>query len=233
MKYLKFIVLTLLIMGNGSVLLAQDYTVNKKVQRINNAKYEGFSISINGPLDKVTDQVYRYVKNTSKIRRKRNYFSIAEFSMRDIALDSTIVFLKFDEKENTTSVWMCIKSLNLEDDRKVEIENALNNELVLIARSYYVHEQEIKIKQSETAAQVISKKQQGLINENTSLTSALKSAEDRKIELETLLEENMFTIEVLKQKLIDNKFNQDSTYLDLLKINRVIEGQKKKLKEID
>lgn len=233
MKLIRFINLSLLIIGSSSVLLAQDYTVNEKVQRINNAKYEGFSISINGPFDKVTDQVYRYVKNTGKIRRKRNYYSIAEFSMRDIALDSTLIFLKFDEKESITSVWMGIKSLNLEDDGKVEIENALNNELVLIARNYYVHEQEIKIKQSEAASQVISKKQQGLINENTSLTSALKSAENRKIELETLLEESKFTIEVLKQKLIDNKFNQDSTYLDLLKINRVIEGQKQKLKEID
>ena len=233
MKTQRFLALVILISICNSALLAQDYTISKKTQRINDTKYEGFSISVKGSFAKVTEQIYSYLKGKSKIRRKRNYYSIAEFNLEKITLDSTIIYVRIDEKETASLVWMGIKPRALEEDRIIEIEDALQEELVLMARSYYVHEQEIKIKQAETAAQIISKKQQKLINENISLTKDLQEAEERKIELDNFLEENKLSIVVLKQKLINNKFNQDSTYIDLQKINRVIKNQKQKLKEID
>ena len=234
MKLQRLIILVLFISGFSTALLAQDYSITKKTQRINNTKYEGFSINILDPIDKVTEQVYSYLKENSKIRRKRDHYSVSEFKMDKIQLDSTVVYLKVIEKEaNSTAVWMGAKPNGLDEERIAKIENGLNNELVLMARNYYVHEQEIKINQAEDAAQVISKKQQDLINEKVSLEEDLTSAEDRKIELDALLESNRLTIASLKQKLIDNKFSQDSTYLDLQKVNRVIEGQKQKLKEIE
>lgn len=234
MKLQRLIILVLFISGFSTSLLAQDYSIIKKTQRINNTKYEGFAILVNGSFEKVSEQIYAYLKPISKIRRKRDHYSISEYKMDKIQLDSTLVYLKLIEKEsNHTSVWMGAKANGLSEERIAEIENGLNAELIFMARDYYVHEQEIKINQAEAAAQVISKKQQALINEKVSLEEDLVSAEDRKIELDALLESNRLTIASLKQKLIDNKFNQDSTYLDLQKVNRVIEGQKKKLKEID
>ncbi len=233
MKIQRIIIIALLISSFSITLLAQDYAISKKALRINNTKYNGFSIKVNGPLDKVTEQMYSYLKATSKIRRKRNYYSISEFKMDKIQLDSTVIYLRIDEKESVSQVWLAIKTADLEEERITEIEDELKEELVLMARSYYVHEQEIKIKQAEAAAQVISKKQQSLINQNLSLKADFESAEQRKIELDALLESNSLMIASLKQQLIDNKFNQDSTYLDLQKVNRVIEGQKQKLKEIE
>lgn len=233
MKLHQFPTLLLLILGISTSLFAQDYTVNKKSQRINNTKYEGYNIVVIGPLDKVTEQLYSYLKEKSKIRRKRNHYSITELKMESLALDSTLIYLKIDERGTSTNVWMAIQTKGLEEERTAKIEAALQEEMVLMARSYYVHEQEVKIKQSEAAAQVISKQQQSLIDENQAISHALTAAEARKIELEELLNQNKLTIEVLKQKLIDNKLQQDSTYLDLQKVNSVIEGQKQKLKEID
>ena len=222
----------LFIVGFHSVS-AQDYTINQKVQRINDTKYEGYSITIAGPIEKVTDQVYTNLKDNSKIRRKRNHYSISEFQMDKMKLDSTIIYLKTDEKGQSTLVWLGIKTFGIEKERATQINEALQKELVVIARSYYVFQQELKIKEAETAAQIISKKQQFLLDEKIELTTTLDEAEKRKIELSNLLEENRLGIEVLKQKIIDNKFSQDSIYLDLQKVNRVIDGQKQKLKEID
>lgn len=232
MNFQRITLSVILMVGFHSVL-SQDYTVNQKAQRINDTKYDGYVISIIGPLEKVSEQVYDNLRDNSKIRRKRNHYSISEFQMNKINLDSTIIYLKINENAQSTLVWLGIKTFGLEKEREAEINEALQKELVLIARSYYVHQQELKIKEAETAAQIISKKQQNLIEEKTELSNNLEVAEARKIELDNLLEENLLAIEVLKQKLIDNKFNQDSTYLDLQKVNRVIEGQKQKLKEID
>jgi len=231
--YQRLISLAFLIIGGYSQTIAQDYSVKAKTQRINDTKYSGFSISVDGTLSKVTDQTYTYLKAKSKLRRKRNYYSIAALQLDKIKLDSTIVYLKIDDKFPQTAIWVGIKTAGLEQDRIDNIEKNLQKELVHIARSYYVHEQELKILEAETAAQIISKNQQLLISSHAKLTSDLTEAEARKIELEELLKTNELDIGVLKQKLIDNKIAQDSIYLDLQKVNRVIEGQKQKLKEID
>jgi len=233
MMYQRLFIVSILIIGSYHQVLGQDYTVNAKTQRINDTKYNGFSINVNGSLSKVTDQTYTYLKANSKLRRKRNYYSVAELKMDKIQLDSTIIYLKIDDNSPQTAIWLGIKTTGLEQPKANKIEKALQKELVKVARSYYVHQQELKIIEAETAAQVISKTQQLLINERVKFTANLETAEARKIELEEFLKTNQLDIEVLKQKLIDNKFAQDSIYLDLQKVNRVVEGQKQKLKEID
>lgn len=231
--YQRLIILALFIIGSYTQTIAQNYTVNSKAQRINDTKYNGFSIKINGSLSKVTDQTYTYLKGKSKLRRKRNYYSVVELKLDGIQLDSTIIYLKIDDKSPQTAIWLGIKTFGLEKEMVSQIESDLKKELVHIARSYYVHEQELQIIEAETAAQIISKNQQLLIEENVKLTSNLEAKEMRKIELQKLLETNRLDIEVLKQKLIDNKFGQDSVYIDLQKVIKVIDVQKQKLKEID
>lgn len=227
---IAFIIFSL---ASSSFAQAQNYTVTEKSQRINDTKYEGFYIKILGPIEKVTNQMYGYLKGTSKIRRKRNHYSILELKMDKLALDSTVIYLKLNEKENNCNVWMGIKTFGLKKERVSDIESAIQHELVLMARSYYVHQQELKILEAQTAAEVVSKTQQSLIDEKAKLATGLEEKEARKIELEELLKTNTLNIEVLKQKLIDNKFAQDSIYIDIQKVNKVIEIQKQKLKEID
>lgn len=94
-------------------------------------------------------------------------------------------------------------------------------------------QQELKIQEAEAAAQVISKRQQSLIEEHGSLTKELTDAEARKIELENMLEANKLKIASLKQRLIDNKAEQDTTYIDLQKVNSVIKDHKEALKRIN
>ncbi len=231
--YQRFITLAFIIIGGYTQTMAQDYSVSAKKQRINDIKYSGYSIKINGSISEVTDQTYSYLKKKAKLRRKRNYYSVAELKMENIRLDSTVIYLKIDDKSPQTTVWLGVATSGLEQEIINTVDEAIQKELVHIARSYYVHQQELKILEAETAAQVISKNQQSLMDEKVKLTSNLETAEARKIELEGLLESNRLDIEVLKQKIINNKFAQDSVYLDLQKVNKVIEGQKQKLKEID
>jgi len=232
-KKLNPFLILFLTVGVSYFSSAQDYSISQKDLRINNVKYDGFSINVNGPFEKVSDQVFNYLKEISKIRRKRNYYSVTELQMDNLKLDSTEVFVRVDVKDNTSTVWLAANTTGVEKERATLINSSLENELVKIARSYYVHEQELKIHEAEAAAQVVSKKQQHLINEKETLTKELSDAEARKIELTSLLEKNKLAIEVYKQKIIDNAANQDSTYIDLQKINRVIDGHKQKLKEID
>lgn len=216
-----------------SPLSAQDYSISPKSERINSAKYDGYAIIVNGPFEKVTNQTYNYLKDRSKIRRKRNYYSVSEFSMDKTTLDSTQVFVKVVEKGTSSQLWMGAEILGLEEERINEINDAIKDELVLMARSYYVHQQELKIQEAEAAAQVISKRQQSLIEEHGSLTKELTDAEARKIELENMLEANKLKIASLKQRLIDNKAEQDTTYIDLQKVNSVIKDHKEALKRIN
>ena len=219
--------------GFSSVAYTQDYTVNPRSERINSTKYDGYVVLVNGPLEKVEDQVYTYLKERSKVRRKRNYYQVLEFAMDKISLDSTEVFVKVVDKGSSSSVWMAASTYGLEEERIGEINKVIESELVLLARSYYVHQQELKIKEAEAAAQVISKRQQSLIDEHGSLTNELENAEVRKIELENMLQANKLKIASLKQQLIDNKADQDTTYIDLQKVNTVIKGHKEALKRIN
>ncbi len=214
-------------------LQAQDYTVSSKAHRINDTKYEGFAILITGKTETITTFVYDYVKERSKLRRKRNFYSISQFAMNSTSLDSTVVFMKMIEKQTGVQVWMAAKEAGQHKERLDEINQSIKKELVLLARSYYVHRQELKIHEAEKAAATISKQQQNLIESHAALTKKLEAAQTRKSELEALLEENDLAIKTLQQQLIDNKQAQDSVYLDLQKVNRVIETQKQELKEID
>lgn len=233
MKSLIQIIVLLIYVATSHSLLAQDYSVSSKSERINSAKYDGYSIHVNGPLEKVTDQIYNYLKDRSKVRRKRNYYLVSEFAMEKASLDSTEVFVKVIEKGTTSQLWVGAKVQGLEEKRVEEINDALKEELVLMARSYYVHQQELKIQEAEAAAQVISKRQQNLIEEHGSLNKELSDAEARKIELENMLEANKLKIASLKQRLIDNKAEQDTAYIDLQKVNTVIKGHKETLKRIN
>lgn len=233
MKSSVQILLVIIGFGLTNYSHAQDYTVIKKSERINSAKYDGYAVQVDGPYEKVTDQMYTYLKERAKVRRKRNYYAVSEFTMDKVALDSTEVYVKINDKGASTQVWMGAVTNGLEEGRIAEIDKAIEAELVLMARSYYVHQQELKIQQAEAAAQVISKKQQNLIEEHESLTKGLADAEARKIELENMLEANKLKIASLKQRLIDNKADQDTTYLDLQKVNKVIQGHKEGLKRIN
>ncbi|MCB0494884.1 MAG: hypothetical protein KDC79_02000 [Cyclobacteriaceae bacterium] len=233
MKLLIQIIFLVIPLAFSAPAFAQDYTISEKSDRINSAKYDGYAIQVSGPLEKVTDQIYNYLKERSKVRRKRNYYSVTEFKMDKLSLDSTEVFLKISDKDNGSQLWMATETLGLNDERVDEINKSIREELVLMARSYYVHQQELKIHEAEAAAQVISKKQQNLIEQHSSLTKSLEEAEARKIELENMLEANKLKIASLKQQIIDNKAEQDTTYINLQKVNSVIEGHKEALKRIN
>ena len=236
LEHMKSLIQTLLLFHlllYFSPLSAQDYSISPKPERINSVKYDGYAITVNGPLDKVTDQMYNYLKDRSKVRRKRNFYQASEFTMEKATLDSTQVFVKIDDKGGSSLLWMGASTEGLEEDRINEIDDAIKEELVLMARSYYVHQQELKIQEAETAAQVISKKQQNLIEEHGTLTRELTDAEARKIELENMLEANKLKIASLKQRLIDNKAAQDTAYIDLQKVNSVIKDHKEALKRIN
>ena len=117
MKLLIQIIFLVIPLAFSAPAFAQDYTISEKSDRINSAKYDGYAIQVSGPLEKVTDQIYNYLKERSKVRRKRNYYSVTEFKMDKLSLDSTEVFLKISDKDNGSQLWMATETLGLKDER--------------------------------------------------------------------------------------------------------------------
>ncbi len=211
---------------------AQSYVIKDEVQLINNVKYLGVSSLVNGDFDIVEDFWLDYIKDHGKVRRKRNYYQITEFKVKDLANDTITYATRIDAKDSLGLIWLAPLGLEFSDDEVKTLNDDLGKILKMATRGYYVSRVQKKIDQSENAAIVVSKNHQKLIYEGENLVDDLKAAEDLKAELEMRVEETILKIKVLNQQIINNKSATLQAYEDLEGIKKVTEGHKESLKKI-
>ncbi|MEN8250236.1 MAG: hypothetical protein ABFS32_14985 [Bacteroidota bacterium] len=215
-------------------LMAQDYSIREESERVNNKKYEGVSSLVYGDVDKVERYWNDYLKDNGKLRRKRNFYQVTQFSVKDMGVDTlTYVTRVTYSKDSLSKIWMAPFGVDYTDDDLKTLNEDLKRILKKATRGYYVSEVQKRIDQSEAAAKAASKKHQKLIYEGENFTSDLQSAKDLKLELETRLEETILKIKVLEQQIIDNKASSEQAYEDLEKIKKVIEAHKESMKKIN
>jgi uncharacterized protein YfkK (UPF0435 family) len=230
-KNLGFIVLATLA---SHALMAQKYVISDESQRINNKKYQGVSSIVNASMEKAEDYWTGYLKENGKLRRKRNYYQVTQFSIQDMGVDTLTYVTRITQtKDSASLIWMAPFGMDFGDEEVKTLNDDLKRILKIATRGYYVSEVQGRIDQSEKAAVVASKKHQKLLYEGENISSDLQSAKDLKLELEARLEETILKIKVLEQKVIDNKSATGIAYEDLEKIKKVIEAHKESMKKIN
>ncbi len=229
---IKYVLAIALIGLTAPVLVAQSYVIQDEAQRINNKKYPGASSLVDGEFDKVEDFWLDYIKDHGKVRRKRNYYQINEFGVKDLASDTLTYVTRIDAKDSLGLIWLAPLVSDVSQEDLQAINDDIKKILKIATRAYYVSVVQKRIDQSEDAAVVMSKNHQKLLYEGEKLTQDLVAAEELKAELEARLQETILKIKVLNQQIIDNKAAVEQAYTDLEKIKKVIAGHKESLKKI-
>jgi uncharacterized protein YfkK (UPF0435 family) len=229
---LKQIIIILLSVFIGNSVVAQSYQIKSETQRVNSTKYGGVSSLVDDEFDKVEDYWLSFIKDHGKVRRKRNYYQITQFGVKDMGVDSITYATRVDSKDSLGLLWIAPINYKYEEDDLKSLNNDLEKILKIATRGYYVHVVQKKIDQSEDAAIVMSKNHHKLIYDGQNLADDLVAAESLRAELEARLEETILKIKVLNQQIIDNKADITEAYEDLEKIKTVIKGHKESLKKI-
>lgn len=213
---------------------AQNYIIKEESQRINNKSYNGISSLVHGDFDKVENYWIDYLKDHGKLRRKRNFYHVTQFGVKDLGVDTiSYVSRVVYSKDSLGVIWMAPFDGDFSENELATLNEDLKKILKMGTRGYYVAEVQKRIDQSETAAIIVSKNHQKLLYEGENLASDLQSAKDLKLELETRLEETILKIKVLDQQIIDNEIAAQKAYEDLEKIKKVIEAHKESMKKIN
>ena len=230
---LKYIIVFLFGVFMANTLVAQSYNIKDESHRVNNKNYPGVSSLVDGDFDKVETFWLDYLKDHGKVRRRRDYYQITLFGVKDLAVD-TVTYVTRVEIESDDSlglIWLAPLGEFSEADIKT-LNSNIEKILKLATRAFYISLVQKKIDQSEGAAIVVSKNHQKLIYQGEYLVEDSVAAENLKLELETRLEETILKIKVLTQQIIDNKAATIEAYEDLEKIKTVVAGHKESLKKI-
>jgi uncharacterized protein YfkK (UPF0435 family) len=230
---MKRCIVILLSVFISTTLCAQSYNITDASQRINNKKYAGVSSLVEGSIEKVEAFWLSYLKESGKVRRKRNYYQLDEFSVKDMANDTITYYTRVEAKDSSSLIWIGPLNDGLNDEEVQSLNSDNEKILKLATRGFYVDLVQQKIDQSEDAAIFVSKNHQKLIYNGETLVQDSIATQTLKAELQAKLEETELKIKVLNQQIIDNKAAVLTTYEDLEKIKKVIEGHKRSLKEIN
>lgn len=229
---IKNIIILVFVVFMANSLSAQNYQIKSETQRINGQNFLGISSLVDGEFDKVEDFWLDYIKDNGKVRRRRNYYQITQFTVKDMGVDTVVYATRVDSKDSLGLLWIAPIEYEFEEKDLNTLNSDLEKILKIATRGYYVHVAQKKIDQSEDAAVVVSKNHQKLIYKGETLADDLVAAETLKAELEARLEETNLKIKVLNQQILDNKEDVVNAYDDLEKIKTVIEGHKESLKKI-
>lgn len=213
-------------------VFGQNYDIKKETQRVNNKKYPGVSSVVEAGFDEVEPYWIDYIKENGKARRKRNYYQLSEFSIKDLGVDTLTYATRVEASGQNSLIWIAPVTSDLEEEDISSLNSDLEKILKMATRGYYVSEVQEKIDQAEAAATSVSKNHQKLIYEGEKLVVDLEGAEELKADLMMRLEETELKIRVLNQQIIDNKVAVDSVYNDLEQVKKVIEAHKESMKKI-
>jgi hypothetical protein len=228
---MKNLIVITFLLGSTTIGLCQQYDIKPAEQRVNSKKYAGVSSQVDGSFLDVEEYWLDYLKEHGKVRRKRNYYEITEFAVKDLGVDTISYVTRVESVDSLGLIWIAPFGI-ANDDEIATLNQDLERILKLATRGYYVSQVQKKVDQSEEAAIVVSKNHQKLIYNGEKLASDLESTVELKAELEARLEETVLKIKVLNQQILDNDIAIEKAYSDLEMIKKVIEGHKESMKKI-
>jgi len=231
MRHFPIIFLTLLLLANTA--FAQKVVVKEETQKINGKSIAGYSIVLQAAKDKAESSLLAFLKENGKTENKRTYYHLREIVFPGIYSTQISLFATTTADGTQARVWMGVDTTLIEKTVGAKLHDEAQTFLYNFGIKYYRDEVQRQIEEAERATEFTSKNYQKLINENTSLAKQLENAKAEKIRLEKALESNIKLQEELALKLVNNKSDQDSVYLDIESMKKALEVYKRKLGEIE
>jgi len=230
---MKFSIYILTVFLSLSFVYGQEITAKEETKTLENTKYPGYSISVEGKLDRHQDGWTKLLKNKGKVRKRNSLYSIEDFVFPQITEKLLNGYTQVMLRDTTVNIWLGIDVSELEGDEPQqilgEIKGMLENYVLDYRKSLVLDD----IQNAERAAAYTSQQHQRLIRDMENLKIRLLDSENEKRRLEENLKTMELEIEVLKQKIVNNGADQERTLVELEQIRKVLEMHKERLKKLN
>jgi len=231
MKFTTYIITFFL---NFSFVFAQEITVKEESKAIEKVTYAGYETTVNGSVEKHRDAWTKLLKNKGKVRKKNSLYFLEDFVFPQITDKLLTGVTQINQsRDSVVTIWLGIDSSVLEEEESGKLMNEISGMLYTYVLDYKKSLVLNDIQNAERAAAFTSRQHQRLLQNLENLTLRLLDAENEKRRLEESVKTMELEIEVLKQRIENNKADQEKTYEELEQIRKVLEMHKERLKKLN
>ena len=146
-----------------------------------------------------------------------------------------LFYTRVIERDSTSSkIWVSLDTETLlsGEDGVANVNRALQEYLSEMPLAYEKHLVEIKIEEVERAVEFTGKQKDKFIQDQRNFEFQLEESKSERERLLNTLEQLELEILATQQKIENSKIAADQADLDLIKINKVLNLNKSKLKEL-
>jgi len=212
-------------------VFSQKITISVQTKRVGGHNYRGYESEIAGDYEDIKSDWLKPLRKNAKLKTKRNHYQIDELALLNLGIVVT-GFSKISSNDSTVSIWLALNTEEIPEDTIELVNSELESILYNFTFGYYKAGVQKQIKDAERAAAFTSRKHQQLIQEAKSMDLKLLDVQNEKKKLEESLTSIELELQVLLQRIENNKAHQETTYQDLEEIKKVLESYKEKLKKL-
>lgn len=226
--------LVLFIIAFGYLLpdaFPQKITINVQTKRVAGHNYSGQQSDITGDFEDIKSDWLKLLRKNAKLKIRRNHYQIDELALLNLGIEVT-GFSKISSNDNTVNIWLALYTEEIPEDTVELVNRELESMLYNFTFEHYKSGIQKQINDAERAAAFTSRKHQQLIQEAKSMDIKLLDVQNEKKKLEESLTSIELELQVLLQRIENNKADQEITYKDLEEIKKVLDGYKEKLKKL-
>lgn len=209
----------------------QKITINVQNKRVAGHNYSGQQSDITGDFEDIKSDWLKLLRKNAKLKIRRNHYQIDELALLNLGIEVT-GFSKISSNDNTVNIWLALYTEEIPEDTVELVNRELESMLYNFTFEHYKSGIQKQINDAERAAAFTSRKHQQLIQEAKSMDIKLLDVQNEKKKLEESLTSIELELQVLLQRIENNKADQEITYKDLEEIKKVLDGYKEKLKKL-
>lgn len=209
----------------------QKITINVQTKRVAGHNYSGHQSDITGDFEDIKSDWLKLLRKNTKLKTRRNHYQIDELALLNLGIEVT-GFSKISSNDNTVNIWLALYTEEIPEDTVELVNRELESMLYNFTFEHYKSGIQKQINDAERAAAFTSRKHQQLIQEAKSMDIKLLDVQNEKKKLEESLTSIELELQVLLQRIENNKADQEITYKDLEEIKKVLDGYKEKLKKL-
>ncbi|MFM8346905.1 MAG: hypothetical protein ACKOAR_02555 [Bacteroidota bacterium] len=224
------IFLTMVLSG---ALFAQQISVSSDSRTVKGATADGFTVSIEGSAESVSQSLVRFLKGYGKPKAAGNVITVTSPVLGGNPYEKQFMYAVAAGDATSSTAWI---GLNKEEWPNNDTE-------VLLARikdltyqfgvKYYRDRMQMQIDETQQAVEAIERKVQRLIQQNKDLNIKLLDNEQNKVKLEKALVQNGLDHASLLLKIEANKKSQDSVAAAGVQVKKVLDAQRDKQSKIN
>lgn len=199
----------------------QKITINVQTKRVAGHNYSGQQSDITGDFEDIKSDWLKLLRKNAKLKIRRNHYQIDELALLNLGIEVT-GFSKISSNDNTVNIWLALYTEEIPEDTVELVNRELESMLYNFTFEHYKSGIQKQINDAERAAAFTSRKHQQLIQEAKSMDIKLLDVQNEKKKLEESLTSIELELQVLLQRIENNKADQEITYKDLEEIKKGI-----------